>query len=210
MDGSANAIRVLTVDDHPVMRDGIAAVLDSQPDITVVAEASSGREAVERHRAIRPDVTLMDLQMPDLGGDEAIELIRGEFPSARIVVLTTYDGDVQILRALRAGAMGYLLKTTLRTELLETIRSVHAGRRRIPPDVAAQLAEHAGAESLSARETHVLREVATGKSNKEIGRRLYITEGTVKAHLKNIMAKLAVSDRTHAVTVARQRGILCV
>lgn len=210
MDGSQHSIRVLTVDDHPVMRDGIAAVLGAQGDIDVVAEAGSGREAVDRFRRFLPDVTLMDLQMPDLAGDEAIEIIRGDYPAARIVVLTTYDGDVQILRALRAGAMGYLLKTTLRTELVATIRSVYAGRRRIPADVAAQLAEHAGDECLSQRETDVLREVASGRSNKEIGRHLYITEGTVKAHLKSIMAKLAVRDRTHAVTVARQRGILCV
>jgi DNA-binding NarL/FixJ family response regulator len=201
-------IRVLTVDDHPLLREGIAAVLDGQPDMTVAGEASNGVEAVERYRALRPDVTLMDLQMPEMDGIEAIRTIRAEFPNARIVVLTTYDGDFLALRAIKAGAAGYLLKSMLRKELLETIRAVHAGKRRIPPEVAVGIAEHHADDGLSNREIAVLRLVAAGHANKMIADDLSISEETVKSHMRNIMAKLTASDRTHAVTIAIRRGIL--
>jgi two-component system, NarL family, response regulator len=201
-------IRILTVDDHPLLCEGIAALVSSQTDMIVVAEASDGRHALERFREHRPDITLMDLQMPEMKGIEAIIAIRSEFPEARIIVLSTYSGDVQILRALKAGARAYLLKAFLRKELLETIRAVHAGRKRIPPDVAAQLADHAGEETLSAREIEVLRLIAGGNANKVIAGHLSITEETVKGHVKNILAKLSASDRTHAVTIAVKRGII--
>lgn len=204
----AAAIRVLIVDDHPLLREGVMAVLEDQPDIAVVAEASNGREAVEAFARLRPDVTLMDLQMPEMTGTDAIAEIRKEFPSARIVVLTTYKGDVSALRALRAGAVGYLLKGQLRTELLETIRTVHAGGRRIPAEVAADLAAHLGDDSLSEREIQVLRSVALGNSNKRVAAELGVTEETVKAHMKSIASKLSANDRTHAVTIAIRRGIL--
>jgi DNA-binding NarL/FixJ family response regulator len=201
-------IRILAVDDHSLLRDGIAKLLAAQPDMQLVAEASNGREAVEQFRVHRPDVTLMDLQMPEMNGVDAIVAICGEWPRARIIVLTTYTGDVQVLRALKAGARGYLLKNLLRKELLETIRLVHAGHKRIPPEIATELAEHATDETLSERETEVLRRVAGGNANKEIGAQLDITEETVKGHLKNIMAKLGANDRTHAVTIALKRGII--
>jgi DNA-binding NarL/FixJ family response regulator len=201
-------IRVLTVDDHPLLREGIAAVLEGQTDMIVAGEATNGREAVERYRALRPDVTLMDLQMPEMDGIEAIRVIRAEFPNARIVVLTTYDGDFLALRAIKAGAAGYLLKSMLRKELLETIRVVHAGKRRIPPEVAVGIAEHHTGDSLSDREIAVLRLVAAGHGNKMIADDLAISEETVKSHMRNIMAKLTASDRTHAVTIAIKRGIL--
>jgi DNA-binding NarL/FixJ family response regulator len=201
-------IRVLTVDDHPLLREGIAAVLESQPDIELVGEATSGTEAVESFREHRPDVTLMDLQMPEMNGIDAIEVIRGEFPNARIVVLTTYKGDAQALAALRAGASGYLLKNMLRKDLLETIRAVHAGRRRIPPEIAAEIAEHALDEALTEREIEVLRRVAVGGANKQVAAQLFISEETVKAHMKSILAKLGAKDRTHAVTIALKRGII--
>ncbi len=201
-------IRILTVDDHPLLREGIAALVASQSDMKVVGEASDGREALEQFRKHRPDVTLMDLQMPEMKGIDAIIAIRGEFPQARIIVLTTYTGDVQILRALKAGARAYLLKGLLRKELLETIRAVHAGQKRIPPELAAQLAEHAGDEALSAREIEVLRLIAGGNANKEIAAQLSITEETVKGHVKNILAKLSANDRTHAVTIGLKRGII--
>lgn len=201
-------IRVLIVDDHPLLREGVNAVLEDQPDIDVVAEASNGREAVEAYAKHLPDVTLMDLQMPEMTGTDAIAEIRTSFPSARIVVLTTYKGDVSALRALRAGAVGYLLKGQLRTELLETIRVVHAGGRRIPAEVAADLAAHLGDDSLSEREIQVLRSVAVGNSNKRVAAELGITEETVKAHMKSIASKLNANDRTHAVTIAIRRGIL--
>jgi DNA-binding NarL/FixJ family response regulator len=205
---TSQPIRVLAVDDHSLFREGIATLLAAQPDMKLVAEASNGREAIEQHRIHRPDVTLMDLQMPEMNGVDAIMTICGEFPRARIIVLTTYSGDVQVLRALKAGARGYLLKNLLRKELLDTIRLVHAGHKKIPPEIANELAEHATDESLSEREIEVLRMVAGGNANKEIGARLDITEETVKGHLKNIMAKLGANDRTHAVTIALKRGII--
>jgi DNA-binding NarL/FixJ family response regulator len=204
----AGKISVLLADDHPMLREGISAVIQGESDMAVVAEASNGREAVERYREFRPDVTLMDLLMPQMDGLAAVEAIRAEFPEARIVILTTYRGDVQALRALKAGAAGYLLKSTIRTELLEAIRCVHAGRRRIPPEIAADLAEHAAEEALSVRELKVLKFVAAGNSNKQIAAHLCVTEDTVKAHMKNILSKLGANDRTHAVTIAIKRGII--
>lgn len=205
---STQRIRVLAVDDHSLLRDGIAKLLAAQPDMELVAEAANGREAIEQVRVHKPDVILMDLQMPEMNGVDAISAICGEYPRARIIVLTTYTGDVQVLRALKAGARGYLLKNLLRKELLETIRVVHAGQKRIPPDVAAQLAEHATDETLSEREIEVLRLVSDGNANKEVAAQLSITEETVKGHVKNILAKLSANDRTHAVTIAIKRGII--
>jgi DNA-binding NarL/FixJ family response regulator len=201
-------IRVLTVDDHQLLREGIAAVIESQEDMTLVAQASNGREAVESFRRLRPDVTLMDLRMPDMSGIEAITAIRSEFRDARIVVLTTYAGDAQAAAALKAGAVGYLLKSLVRKELLETIRAVHAGKRRVPPEIATEIAEHVADDALTAREVEVLRRVAAGKSNKLIAAELDISEGTVKTHMKSILPKLDASDRTHAVMIALKRGIL--
>jgi len=205
---STKPIRVLAVDDHSLLRDGIAKLLAAQPDMELVAEASNGREAIEQFRLHRPDVILMDLQMPEMNGVDAIVAICGESPRARIIVLTTYTGDVQVLRALKAGARGYLLKNLLRRELLDTIRLVHAGHKRIPPDVASQLAEHATDEGLSDREIQVLRLISGGNANKEIAAQLSITEETVKGHVKNILAKLGANDRTHAVTIGLKRGII--
>lgn len=201
-------IRILTVDDHPLLREGIAAVIEGQPDMVLVGEAANGREGVDAFRSCRPDVTLMDLQMPEMGGVEAIGAIRQEFPGARVVVLTTYQGDVQALRAFKAGASGYLLKSMLRKELVDTIRSVHEGRRRIPAEIAAEIAEHASDDALTAREVEVLRQVAAGNGNKRIAVKLSISEETVKAHMKNILAKLDANDRTHAVTIALKRGFI--
>jgi DNA-binding NarL/FixJ family response regulator len=201
-------IRVLTVDDHQLLREGIAAVIESQEDMTLVAQASNGREAVESFRRLRPDVTLMDLRMPDMSGIEAITAIRSEFRDARIVVLTTYAGDAQAAAALKAGAVGYLLKSLVRKELLETIRAVHSGKRRVPPEIATEIAEHVADDALTAREVQVLRRVAAGKSNKLIAAELDISEGTVKTHMKSILPKLDASDRTHAVMIALKRGIL--
>src|ERR1700761_821980 len=201
-------IRILTVDDHPLLREGIAAVVQMQADMAIVGEAEDGEEAIEAYRRLRPDVVLMDIQMPKLNGIDAITEIRREFPTARIIILTTYAGDVHALRALRAGAAVFLLKATLRKELLTTIRSVAAGRRHIPPDIAQEIALHAGDDTLSEREIGVLISVAEGKANKEIARKLSISEDTVKAHLKSIFAKLDVDDRTEAVTVALKRGII--
>ena len=201
-------ISVLVVDDHPMLREGVAAVLQIQDDMTLVGEAENGAEAVERYRQLRPDVVLMDLQMPRMGGVEAIEALRAEAPNARIVVLTTYDGDVQAFRAMKAGAAGYLLKSSLRKELVDTIREVHSGRRRLSPEVAENVAVHAIDERLSNREVNVLTLVSEGEANKQIARKLSISEETVKAHLKSIFAKLDVADRTHAVTVAARRGII--
>jgi DNA-binding NarL/FixJ family response regulator len=206
----AQRITVLIADDHMLLREGIAAVIQCENDMAVVAEASNGREALERYREYRPDVTLMDLLMPQMDGLAAIEAIRGEFPEARIVILTTYRGDAQALRALKAGAAGYLLKSLIRTELLESIRAVHAGRRRIPPEIAAELAEHAADEALSDRELRVLTCVAAGNSNREVAEQLSVGEETVKAHMKNILSKLRAKDRTHAVTIALKRGIIRV
>ena len=208
MAGKSSHIRILIVDDHPLLRDGIAAVVAAQSDMTVAGEASNGAEAIERFRSVRPDVTLMDLQMPEMQGTDAIRAIRDEFPLARIVVLTTFDGDVEAQRALEAGASGYLLKSTPRNLLLEAIRSVHAGRRHIPPTVAMDIAEHRGDDELTEREVEVLQKVAAGRSNKIAADELRISEQTVKTHMKSILAKLAASDRTHAVTIATKRGIL--
>ena len=204
----SETIRVLSVDDHQLLREGIAAVIEGQEDMTLVAQASNGREAVEGFRRLRPDVTLMDLRMPDMSGIEAITAIRSEFRDARIVVLTTYAGDAQAAAALRAGAVGYLLKSLVRKELLETIRAVHSGKRRVPPEIATEIAEHVADDALTAREVEVLRRVAAGKSNKLIAAELDISEGTVKTHMKSILPKLDASDRTHAVMIALKRGIL--
>jgi len=201
-------IRILAVDDHPMLREGLASVIEAQPDMVLIGEAANGREAIESFRAHRPDVTLMDLQMPDMNGIDAINAIRCEFPDARIVVLTTYKGDVQALRALKAGAAGYLLKSMLRKELLETIRVVHSGRRRVPPEIATEIAEHAADDALTEREIMVLKRVAVGGANKQIAAALGISEETVKAHMKSILAKLSANDRTHAVTIALNRGII--
>jgi len=201
-------IRILSVDDHPMLREGVAAVLGTESDMFLVAEASNGREAIEQYRAHRPDVTLMDLQMPVMNGTEAILAIRKEFPNARIIVLTTYSGDAQAARAFKAGASGYLLKNMLRKELVETIRTVHGGKKRIPPEIAMEMAEHHTDDALSEREVEVLLQVAAGNANKKIADHLDISEETVKAHMKNILAKLGANDRTHAVTIALKRGII--
>jgi DNA-binding NarL/FixJ family response regulator len=201
-------IRILTVDDHQLLREGIAAVLEGQEDMALVGEASNGLEAIEAFRRVRPDVTLMDLRMPDMSGIEAITAIRAEFPTARIIVLTTYAGDAQAAAALKAGASGYLLKNLVRKDLTDTIRVVHAGRRCVPPEIATGIAEHVADDALTERETQVLRRVAAGKSNKLIGAELAISEGTVKTHMKSILPKLNASDRTHAVMIALKRGIL--
>jgi len=201
-------IRILSVDDHLLLRAGVAALLAGQSDMTLIAEASNGREAIEQYRIHRPDVTLMDLQMPEMNGVEAMIAICGEFPDARIIVLTTYAGDVQVLRALKAGARAYLLKSLVRKDLVETIRMVHAGKKRMLPEVAADLAEHATDDALSSREIEVLRMIAGGNANKEIAAQLSITEETVKGHIKNIFNKLGANDRTHAVTIGLKRGII--
>jgi DNA-binding NarL/FixJ family response regulator len=208
MSGDPKPIGVLTVDDHALLREGIAALVNAESDMKLIAEASNGQEAIEKFRLHRPDVTLMDLQMPALNGIDAIIGIRGEFPNARIIVLTTYAGDVQALRALKAGARGYILKGHVRRELLDSIRAVHAGQKRIPPEVAAELAEHAAEDQLTSREIDVLRLIAAGNPNKEIAAQLSIAEDTVKSHVTNILAKLAANDRTHAVTIGLKRGII--
>ena len=201
-------IRVMIVDDHPVLRIGISTIIEGQEDMKLVGEATNGAEALEQFRALRPDVTLMDLQMPRMSGVDAITAIRAESENARIIVLTTYAGDAQAMRALKAGAVGYLLKSTVRKDLLDTIREVHAGRRHIPPEIAQEIAFHAADETLSEREIAVLSNVAAGKANKEIAWALAISEDTVKAHMRSIFAKLDVGDRTQAVTAALRRGII--
>jgi DNA-binding NarL/FixJ family response regulator len=201
-------IRILTVDDHALLREGIAALVNTEPDMKLVAEASNGEEAIEKFRSHRPDVTLMDLQMPGLNGIEAINRIQSEFPNARIIVLTTYTGDIQVLRALKAGARGYILKGHVHRELLDAIRAVHAGKKRIPPEIAVELADHAADDELSPREIDVLRLIAAGNANKQIADQLSIGEATVKGHVTNILSKLAANDRTHAVTIGLKRGII--
>jgi DNA-binding NarL/FixJ family response regulator len=208
MTSLTHKITVLTVDDHPLLRSGIAAVIQSEQDIIVAGEATNGQEAIEAFRVHRPDVTLMDLQMPMMNGIDAILAIRREFPDARFVVLTTYHGDVQALRALKAGAMGYLLKNMLREELVNTIRAVHAGRRCIPSEIALGIAEHVADDALTEREIEVLRKVAAGTSNKIIASQLAVSDATVKSHMKSILSKLGANDRTHAVTIAMKRGFL--
>ena len=203
-----STIKVLTVDDHPVLREGIAAIIANHYDIELVGEAGNGREAIEQFRLHRPDVTLMDLVMPEMNGIEATIAIRREFPNARIVVLTTYKGDVQAAQAFDAGAFGYLLKSSLRKDLLDTIRSVYVGRRRIPPEIAVAMAEHRADGTLSERELKVLQQIAAGSANKIIAAHLSISEETVKGHVKAILAKLGANDRTHAVTIAIKRGII--
>lgn len=208
MNSEVPQVRLLLVDDHPLMREGIAAVLQGQPDMVVVGEAANGVEAVERFGELRPDVTLMDLQMPRMDGLDAIQLIRGKWPDARLLVLTTYRGDIQAWRALKEGAAGYLVKTTLRSSLVEAIRAVHAGNRWVPSDIAVDLARHAGDEMLTEREIEVVRCIALGHSNREIGALLSVTEDTIKARVKSILLKLHARDRTHAVTISLQRGLL--
>ena len=208
MSADPRQIRILVVDDHPLLRQGIAGLVGDQPDMSLVAEASNGREAILQFRAYRPDITLMDLQMPEMNGLDAIAAIRGEYPEARIVVLTTYTGDVQVLRALKAGARAYLLKNLLRKELLETIRAVHAGKKTLSPEVSYQLAEHATDDALTPAEIDVLRLIAAGNANKQIADQLSITEETVKGRVKNILSKLGANDRTHAAMIGLKRGII--
>jgi len=208
MSDDTKQIKIMTVDDHPILRQGIAALIADEPDMTLVAEATNGREAIQQFRAHRPDVTLMDLQMPEMNGLDAMIAIRGEFADARIIVLTTYAGDVQARRALQAGARAYLLKNSLHKELLDTIRAVHAGRKNLSPEVSFELAEHAAEEILSPLEVRVLRLIAQGNSNKEIAASLSVTEDSVKGHVRNILAKLGANDRTHAAMIGVKRGII--
>jgi DNA-binding NarL/FixJ family response regulator len=204
----ANEIRILTVDDHHLFREGIAAVIRTQPDMLLIAQASNTKEAIERHREFRPDVTLMDLRVPDMGGINAMIAIRAEFPDARVIILTTFSGNVEVQRALEAGACAYALKSMPPAELLETIRLVHSGKRRIPPEVAANLAEHYSDEALSDREVEVLRQIGDGNRNRDIADKLFICEETVKVHVKRIMQKLNASDRTQAFAIGVRRGII--
>jgi DNA-binding NarL/FixJ family response regulator len=208
MSDDRKPIRILAVDDHPVVRNGIAGLVADQPDMVLVGDASNGREAIQQFRAHKPDVTLMDLQMPELSGLDAISTIRDEFPQARIIVLTTYTGDVQILRALKAGAQGYLLKNLLYKELLDAIRKVHAGKKIVSAELSAELATHATDDLLTPSEVRVLRLIADGNANKQIAAELSISEETVKSRVKNILSKLGAGDRTHAVTIALKRGII--
>jgi DNA-binding NarL/FixJ family response regulator len=208
MSGGSSPIRILAVDDHQLVRDGIAGFLAVQPDMTLVAEAANGREAIQQFRAHRPDVTLMDLQMPEMNGLDALIAIRAEFSDAKIIVLTTYEGDAHILRAVKAGAQGYLLKNTLHSDLLQTIRAVHAGKRRLSPEASFQVAEHASDQALTPAEVVVLRLIAAGNANKQIADQLGVTEDTVKGRVKSILAKLDANDRTHAAIIGLKRGII--
>ena len=208
MSADSAPIRILIVDDHPLLREGIAALVGGQSDMTLVAECSNGREAVQAFRTHVPDVTLMDLQMPEMSGLDAISAIRGEFPDARIMVLTTYSGDVQVVRALQAGARAYLLKNQVHKELLDTIRAVHAGKKMVSPEASYELAEHATDDALTKAEIDVLRLIAAGNANKQIADQLSITEETVKGRVRNILSKLGANDRTHAVTIGLKRGII--
>lgn len=201
-------IRILSVDDHPALRDGIAAMINSQEDMRVVAQAASGHEGIWQFRECLPDITLMDVRLPDISGIRALAAIRSEFPQAQVIMLSTFQGDFEITQALASGARGYLLKTMLPGEMLDVIRTVHAGKKCIPPQVASQLAEHITGHSLSAREIEVLQRVAHGEGNREIGQKLFITEQTVKAHLRHILEKLEANDRAHAVAIGVSRGIL--
>jgi len=204
----SSPIRILSVDDHPLVRRGIATLIAAESGISLVAEASNGREAIQQFRTHRPDVTLMDMQMPEMNGLDALSAIRNEFPEARIVVLTTYSGDVQVLRALKAGARAYLLKNALHKDLLETIRAVHGGKKTLSPEASYQLAEHATDDALTPAEVAVLRLIAQGNANKQIADQLSITEETVKSRVKNILSKLGANDRTHAATIGLKRGII--
>jgi DNA-binding NarL/FixJ family response regulator len=208
MSDAVTRIRVLCVDDHPLFRQGVTGLVNAQPDMEIVGEAADGRAALEQFRKHRPDITLLDIQMPDTGGLDALEAIRAAHPDARVIVLTTYAGDVQALRAIRAGARGYLLKSTLHKELLETIRAVHAGRKALSPDVSFDLAEHATDDLLTPAEVRVLRLIAAGNANKEIAAQLKLSEETVKGQVRNILSKLAAKDRTHAVMIGLKRGII--
>ena len=205
---ASGTIRILAVDDHPVFRQGIAGLIEGQADMTLVGEASNGREAIQQFRVKQPDVTLMDLQMPDMNGLDAIIAIRNEFPQARIVVLTTYTGDIQVLRALKAGAQGYLLKNLLHKELLETIRAVHAGKKALSPEASHEIASHATDDTLTPAEVAVLRLIAAGNANKQIADQLSVSEETVKGRVKNILSKLGANDRTHAAMIGLKRGII--
>ena len=201
-------IRVFSVDDHPLLREGIAALVNNQPDMVLVGEASTGAEAIQQFAQHTPDVTLLDLRLPDMSGIDVLIAIRSEFPEARVVMLTTFEGDVEVQRALQAGARGYLLKNMPPSELLDVIRQVHDGKKRIPPEIASQLVEHMSDEVLTEREVEVLREVAGGNRNREIAERLFISEETVKVHIKHIMEKLGAADRTQAVAIGVRRGII--